>query len=87
MPMMVSRPADPPNEGNLPGFLYIARKVDAELSPVAESLMPAERRASGAEIETAVTDRYVKSHTTRASAALYMESVRKKARAAEAMRE
>ena len=86
-PMMVSRPAEPPNEGNLPGFLYIARKVDAELSPVAESLMPAERRVSGAEIETAVTDRYVKSHTTRASAALYMESVRKKARAAEAMRE
>lgn len=83
----VTRPADSPDEGNLPGFLMVARKVDSELSAAGQTLRPAERKMAQPVLEAAVDARYTASHINRESAALYLEQVRKKARAAEAMME
>lgn len=69
-PHLMKRPLDPPNEGNLPGFLDIARRVDRELSP--------------APLHPAVAAKHLASTTTRVAAAAYIEEVRAKARAAEA---
>lgn len=68
-PLPVARPLDPPNEGNLPGFLNIAERVDRELSP--------------APLRAAVVTKHRLSLSTRANAAAYLEEVRLKARAAE----
>jgi len=65
----VARPLEPPNEGNLPGFLSIAERVDRELSPPP--------------LHAAVTAKHRLSLSTRANAAAYLEEVRMKARAAE----
>jgi hypothetical protein len=67
------RPLDPPSEGNLPGFLDIVRRVDQELSPPPMLMEVAAKHSA--------------STTTRAAAAAYIEEVRAKARAAEAMSE
>jgi phospholipase C len=83
----VVRPAEPPDEGNVPGFLFLARKVDSELSAVGQSLLPVEHKMSQPALEAAVDTRYKSSHTSRRSAALYLEQIRKKARAAEHMME
>ena len=67
---LVSRPLEPPNEGNVPGFLNIAQRVDRELTPP--------------QLHAALTVKHRLSLTTRANAAAYLEEVRQKARAAEA---
>jgi len=67
---LVARPLESPNEGNLPGFLNIAERIERELSPPP--------------LHAAVAARYRLSLTTRANAAAYLEEVRMKARAAEA---
>jgi len=69
-PHLMERPLDPPDVGNLPGFLDIARRVDRELSP--------------APMQPAVAAKHAASITTRVAAAAYIEEVRAKARAAEA---
>jgi phospholipase C len=69
-PHLMERPLDPPDEGNLPGFLDIARRVDRELSP--------------APLHAVVAAKHKASITTRVAAAAYIEEVRAKARAAEA---
>ena len=69
-PHLMARPLDPPDEGNLPGFLDIARRVDRELSPP--------------HLQAAVAEKHRASITTRVAAAAYIEEVRAKARAAEA---
>jgi hypothetical protein len=61
---------DTPDEGNLPGFLDVVRRVDQELSPPP--------------LHAAVAEKHLASMTTRAAAAAYIEEVRAKARAAEA---
>jgi phospholipase C len=66
---LTARPAGPPDEGNLPGFLNIAQRVDRELSPP--------------DLHAAVAAKHALSLTTRANAAVYLEEVRAKARAAE----
>lgn len=66
---LVARPLEPPTEGNLPGFLNIAQRVDRELSPPS--------------LHAAVTAKHRLSLGTRANAAAYLEEVRMKARAAE----
>ena len=67
---LVARPLEPPNEGNVPGFLNIAQRVDRELTPP--------------ELHAALTVKHSLSLSTRANAAAYLEEVRQKARAAEA---
>jgi hypothetical protein len=67
---LVARPLESPNEGNLPGFLNIAQRVDLELSPP--------------QLHAAVTAKHRLSLSTRTNAAAYLEEVRMKARAAEA---
>ena len=69
-PHLMLRPLDTTNEGNLPGFLDIVRRVDRELSP--------------APMHAAVAAKHMASLTTRVAAAAYVEEVRAKARAAEA---
>ena len=68
--MLVARPLDPPNEGNLPGFLNVAQRVDRELSPPQK--------------HPSIILKHQLSLTTRANAAAYLEEVRQKARVAEA---
>ena len=67
---LVARPLESPNEGNLPGFLNIAQRVDLELSPP--------------QLRAGVTAKHRLSLSTRTNAAAYLEEVRMKARAAEA---
>ena len=67
---LVARPLEPPNEGNVPGFLNIAHRVDRELTPP--------------QLHPRLTVQHRLSLITRANAAAYMEEVRQKARAAEA---
>jgi phospholipase C len=69
-PQLVARPLDTPDEGNLPGFLDVVRRVDQELSPPP--------------LHAAVAAKHLVSLTSRAAAAAYIEEVRAKARAAEA---
>lgn len=66
----VARPLESPNEGNLPGFLNIAHRVDLELSPP--------------QLGATVSAKHRLGLTTRANAAAYLAEVRAKARAAEA---
>jgi phospholipase C len=70
-PHLMLQPLAPPSEGNLPGFLDIVRRVDQELTP--------------APMHAAVPAKHLASTTTRVAAAAYVEEVRAKARAAEAL--
>jgi phospholipase C len=54
---LVARPLESPNEGNLPGFLNIAKRVDLELSPP--------------QLHAAVTAKHRLSLSTRTNAAAY----------------
>ena len=63
---LIARPLESPNEGNLPGFLNIAQRVDLELSPP--------------QLHATVTAKHRLSLSTRANAAAYLEEVRMKAR-------
>jgi phospholipase C len=65
-----ARPLESPDEGNLPGFLNIAQRVDRELTPP--------------ELHAALPAKHELSMSTRANAAAYLEEVRMKVRAAEA---
>jgi phospholipase C len=67
---LIARPLESPNEGNLPGFLNVAQRVDIELTPRS--------------LRAGVTAKHRLSLSTRANAAAYLEEVRMKARAAEA---
>ncbi len=67
---LVARPLESPDEGNVPGFLNIAQRVDRELTPP--------------QLHAALTVKHRLSLTTRVNAAAYLEEVRQKARAAEA---
>jgi hypothetical protein len=62
---LIARPLESPNEGNLPGFLNIAQRVDLELSPP--------------QLHAAVTAKHRLSLSTRTNAAAYLEEVRMKA--------
>ena len=66
---LVARPLEPPDEGNLPGFLNIAQRVDRELTPP--------------ELHAAVMAKHELSLSTRANAAAYLAEVRQKVRTAE----
>ena len=70
-PHLMLQPLAPPSEGNLPGFLDIVRRVDQELTPPS--------------MQVEVAMKHVASTTTRVAAAAYVEEVRAKARAAEAL--
>jgi phospholipase C len=66
---LVARPLEPPNEGNLPGFLNVAQRIDLELTPP--------------QLHADVVAKHRLSVTTRANAKAYIEEVRMKVRAAE----
>ena len=64
----VERPLDSLEEGNLPGFLHVAHRIDRSISTPVECL---------------AADSEYRSLTTRADAAAYLEKVRRKIHAAE----